>query len=173
MSNTQPLVTVTSKPGTAYLQEIKAGLHKAVSDVSIVVGGTDQGPTPHEYFLGSLAACAAMTMQLVAQRKSWNLAKVTINMYEEQVDDPSQPGQKVTKITEEILIEGNLAPAEVTALEAAAKKCPVYKLFTGPKIVETTLTHVNPQGAQVSGGTAAPATSPTPPAPATPGDATK
>lgn len=147
MSRT-PVATVTSRAGHAYQQEIAAGPHKVISDVRVASGGSDQGASPHELFLGALGACTAMTMQMVAQRRKWDLKKVTVSVYEELVDDPANAGQKITRITEEIAVEGNLSQPELTALESAAKKCPLYKLLTGPKEVVATLTQAaSPQTA--------------------------
>lgn len=137
--NNSPTAVVTSKPGQMFQQVICAGTHKVVSDVSVVLGGADEGPTPHELFIGALGACTAMTLQMVAQRRKWDLKKLTITLFEEPVDDPVHAGQKIVKITEQIEIEANLSQAELNILEAAAKKCPVYKLLVGPKQVETVL----------------------------------
>jgi len=142
MANKTPTVVIASKAGQAFQQEIRAGVHKIISDEPVTVGGSDQGPTPVELFLGGLGACTAMTMQMLARRRQWDLQKVTVRIYQAQVDDPANSGQKILQISEEIEVEGNLQPAEVTALEAAAKRCPVYKMLTGPKLVVTSINHV-------------------------------
>lgn len=144
MSKKAPTVVVSSKPGHTYQQVIQAGTHKVVSDVSITVGGSDQGPTPHELFLGALGACTAMTMEMVASRKGWDLQKVSVTIFENRVEDPGEPGKTIPRITEQILVEGNLSQTELTQLEAIAAKCPVYRLFMSPKQVITKLTHIAP-----------------------------
>lgn len=143
MANKTPTVVVASKPGQAFQQEIRAGVHKVIADEPVTVGGSDQGPTPVELFLGGLGACTAMTLQMAARKRKWDLQKVTVRVYHSQVDDPAKPGQKILQISEEIEVEGNLSPTDVTALEAAAKKCPVYKMLTGPKLVVTSISHTN------------------------------
>jgi len=138
-------VTVTSKPGHAYLQEISAeGQHAVLSDVSTSVGGNDMGLSPHEIFLGGLGACTAMTLQMVARKKQWDLQKVTVVVTEQLVSDPANPGQNIPQITESIELEGNLTASQLQTLQNAASKCPVYKLLTGPKQVVTNVTHVTP-----------------------------
>ncbi|MBI4534503.1 MAG: OsmC family protein, partial [Candidatus Melainabacteria bacterium] len=132
-----PTVVVSSKPGHTYQQVIQAGIHKVVSDVSVTVGGSDQGPTPHELFLGALGACTAMTMQMVARRKGWDLQKVTVTIIEDRVEDPTEPGNTIPCITEQIVVDGKLSQSELAELEAVAARCPVYKLFMNPKQVIT------------------------------------
>lgn len=141
MASNTPTVVVTSQPGQAFMQEVSAGAHKVISDEPLTVGGSDQGPTPVELFLGGLGACTAMTLQVMARKRMWDLQKVTVRIYQSMVDDPAHPGQKIPQLSEEIEVEGNLSPSEVASLEAAAKKCPVYKLLTGSKIVATSITH--------------------------------
>jgi len=137
-------VLVTSKTGHAFAQEIRVGAHMAVSDVDKGVGGSDLGLSPHELFLGALGACTAMTLQMVARRKSWDLKEISVTVSEQLVDDPANPGQKISSITEQIEVKGNLTQAELNALEKAAERCPVYKLLTGPKQVSTSLIHRTP-----------------------------
>jgi putative redox protein len=143
MATKTPTVVVASKQGEAFAQEIRAGLHKVVSDEPLTVGGSDLGPTPVELFLAGLGACTAMTLQMMARRRKWDLQKVTVRIYQDMVDDPAGSGQKILQITEEIEVEGNLSQTELKGLEAAAKKCPVYKMLTGPKVVVTNITHAN------------------------------
>lgn len=167
MATKSPTVVVASRQGEAFAQEIQAGLHKVVSDEPLTVGGSDLGPTPVELFFGGLGACTAMTMQMMARRRKWDLKKVTVRIYQEMVDDPTGSGQQILQVTEEVEVEGNLSQAELKGLEAAAKKCPVYKMLTGPKVVVTSITHAKQLQAAGTGQvnpvpTKTPATGPTP-----------
>lgn len=134
-------VSITSQPGTPYRHELKARSHTIVADVPGNLKGGDAGPTPHELALMGLGACTAMTLEMYAANKKWDLQKVTVTVTEDSIDDPDQPGTKIPRITEDIQLEGNLTAAEITALEGIAAKCPVYKLFTGKKQVVTTASH--------------------------------
>ncbi len=161
MSNT---VVVSSRQGHAFLQEIRAGNHTVLADEPTSVGGTDLGPNPKELVLAALGACTAMTLQMLAARKGWDLQKVTVTVSEQLVADPANAGKQITQITEQINIVGNLAAAEVKRLESAASACPVYKLLTGPKQVLTSLQHTPPvvPGTASGSGTAPAAGSGTP-----------
>lgn len=150
-------VTVTSRPGHAYLQEISADgqTHVVLSDVSATVGGNDMGLSPHELFLGGLGACTAMTLQMVARKKQWDLQKITVVVTEQLVTDPANASQNIPQITETITLEGNLTASQIQTLQNTAAKCPVYKLLTGPKQVVTNVTHVAPStnpGGNTTGG---------------------
>jgi uncharacterized OsmC-like protein len=159
-------ITVTSRPGHAYLQEISADGFTVLADVSSNVGGNDMGLSPHEIFLGGLGACTAMTLQMVARKKQWDLQKVTVVVTEQLVDDPAVPGTKIPQITESISVEGNLTASQIQTLQNTASKCPVYKLLVGPKQVVTNVTHVVPPATTPGGNTGTPgAGTSTPPTP--------
>jgi putative redox protein len=136
--------TATARPGSPYQLEIAARGHLIVSDVPLKLGGKNTGMTPHEMFLGGIAGCIADTLWMHAVLKSWDLQELSVTITETLVDDPNQPGQKIPRLDEQIQTKGNLAPNQVQRLLALAPKCPVHKLFTGNKLVNTTISHVPP-----------------------------
>lgn len=134
-------VVVTSLPEPMFKQEIKAGRHTLIADAPKDVGGNESAPDPHELLLSALGACTSMTMQIFAKRRNWDLQKVHVELTEDKVDDPQNPGRQMSKITRSIQVEGNLSPQEVDGLKAAADKCPIHRLLTGSKEVLTTISH--------------------------------
>jgi putative redox protein len=67
-------VIVSSETGLA--QEISSGKHRWRADEP-TPAGTDTGPSPYELLLAALGACTSMTLRLYAQRKQWELRRVT------------------------------------------------------------------------------------------------
>ncbi len=141
-------VSITSQPGTPYRHELKARSHTIYADAPATLKGGDTGPTPHELALMGLGACTAMTLEMYAANKKWDLQQVTVTVTEDSIDDPEQPGTKIPRITEDIQMLGNLTPAQITTLKTIAEKCPVYKLFTGKKEVVTKTSHTSKTGPQ-------------------------
>jgi len=132
-------VQVKARADQQYKQEIKAGAHQFASDAPKSVGGTETAPEPHELLLGALGACTSITLQMYAQRKGWDLKDVIVDLSEEQVEDPENPGRKISKITREIKVSGNLKQDEIDALKTIADKCPIHKLLSGPKQIATNI----------------------------------
>lgn len=132
-------VVVTSQP-QHYKQEIRAGTHTLVSDAPVLAGGLESGPDPHELLLAALGSCTAMTVQMFAARRGWNLQQVEVRLSEDKIDDPNEPGRQLSRITRDIRVSGDLAEEHIEALKVAADKCLIHRLITGPKVVETTLT---------------------------------
>ena len=132
---TQVLVKTTDTEH--YKQQIKAGKHSFVADIPIDKGGEETGPDPHELLLASLGACTSVTLQMYAKKKGWDLKHVTVDLTQEEIDDPADQSKKLTKITRSINVDGNLTQEQVDTLKSIADKCPIHKLLSGPKQINT------------------------------------
>ncbi len=133
-------VQVKTAAGMPYKQEIKAGQHAFTADAPKELGGGAVGPNPHELMLSALGACTSITIQMYAQRKGWNVKNVSIKLTEESVEDPNNQG-KMTKITREIDVEGELTQEQIDSLKAVADKCPIHKLLSAPTQIVTNVHH--------------------------------
>jgi len=134
-------VVVKSQQEPLYKQEIKAGPFTLLADAPKDAGGSEAAPDPHELLLSALGACTSITIQMFAKRRGWDLKEVQIELSEEKIDDPEQPGKQISKISREIAVKGNLDQEQIDSLRAIADKCPIHKLLTGSKQVVTTLAH--------------------------------
>ena len=132
-------VQIHSQPGNCFQQVITAGAHKWLCDATQGEGGLGINPEPHEYLLGALGACTAMTLQIYAQRRGWQLNQVEIELSESQVPDPEEPGKHMSAITRDIRVAGILTDDQLKTLHRIADKCPIHKLITGHKTVTTTI----------------------------------
>lgn len=63
-----------------YAVKIKAGHHDLVGDEPVSVGGGDAGPSPFGFVLAGLAACTAITLRMYAERKSWPLIGLAVEL---------------------------------------------------------------------------------------------
>ncbi len=138
---TQVLVSNSAEKGMQH--EISSGSHKWIADANKDIGGDESGPDPHQLLLASLGACTSMTLKVFAQRRGWKLDEVRIKLNEETVDDPSSPGKKMSKITREIEVKGDLSQEQMTTLKTIADKCPIHKILTESKQILTQLEPMN------------------------------
>src|SRR5947208_1456633 len=102
-------VVVSSESGLA--QEIASGNHRWRADEPAPFG-TDTGPSPYELLLAALGACTSMTMRLYAQRKEWDLRRVTVRVQHFRIhaEDCMECETKegfVDRIDREIELTGN------------------------------------------------------------------
>jgi len=132
-------VLVQNNDTAHYKQAIKAGSHSFSADVPKDKGGEETGPNPHELLLGALGACTSITLQMYAKKKEWDLKNVSIQLSEEEVDDPANAGKKMSKISRNITVEGDLTAEQVESLKTVADKCPIHKILQGAKSIETAI----------------------------------
>ena len=66
--------------------------HTLTADEPKDEGGDDTGPSPQELLAASLASCTAITMEMYAQRKGWELGDVSVDVDYE----PAQRGSPTT-----------------------------------------------------------------------------
>jgi putative redox protein len=103
--------------------------HRLIADEpQSVQGGTDQGPSPTELLATSLATCTAITIELYADRKDWELGAVEVD-----VDWPNaNEGGK--KLEVEIRIPAELSDEQREKLLTIASHCPVHRLLTSKDV---------------------------------------
>ena len=117
---------------SAYDQSITIGSHHLVSDVDASKGGSDSGPSPHEYLAAALATCTGMTLKMYAGRKSWALENAIVTVNISRTDE-------VERFAREITLVGNLDAEQIARLLDIANKCPVHKALIGTIAIDTQL----------------------------------
>src|SRR5262249_56653681 len=60
--------------------EVEIREHRLLVDEPKDEGGDDSGPGPTELLAASLATCTAITLEMYAGRKEWDLGKVEVSV---------------------------------------------------------------------------------------------
>ena len=68
-----------ARQGFTHEVEIEGG-HTLVIDEPLESGGADQGPSPTRVLAASLAACTAITLEMYADRKEWEVGDVEVEV---------------------------------------------------------------------------------------------
>ena len=100
--------------------------HQLPCDESVDNGGEDTGPAPQELLAASLASCTAVTMEMYAARKGWDLRDVEVEC--EFV--PAERGCP-TKFSLTLRLPSDLTEEQVQRLKVIAAKCPVHRTLDG------------------------------------------
>ena len=106
--------------------EIEVGRHQLTADEPVTAGGTDSGPSPQEMLAASLASCSAITMELYAQRKGWDIGDVAVDVDYE----PAQRGSP-TKFRMAVRLPKELPEDQREKLMQIVAKCPVHRTLEG------------------------------------------
>jgi putative redox protein len=89
-------------------------------------GGEDTGPSPQEMLAASLAACTAITMEMYAQRKGWDVGDVEVACDY----NPAERGCP-TRFNLIMRFPDTLSDEQVERLRIIAAKCPVHRTLEG------------------------------------------
>jgi putative redox protein len=110
--------------GYAHDVEIEGG-HMIRIDEPAAAGGTDSGPSPTRLLAASLAGCTAVTIEMYAERKEWEVGRVEVGV-DVEYRDAAPLSFAVT-----LRLPSELSDEQRKRLLAVAAKCPVHKLIAG------------------------------------------
>ena len=112
-----------------YGHEIEIREHRLIADEPEDKGGTDTGPKPTELLAASLASCTAITIEMYANRKEWDLGQVEVaaDFTEASNDSPASFEVKIK-------VPAELNDDQRERLLVIAGKCPVHRALTAQDV---------------------------------------
>ncbi|HXS47455.1 MAG TPA: OsmC family protein [Solirubrobacterales bacterium] len=113
-------VVARRREGYAHDVEIEGG-HTIVVDEPLAAGGTDTGPSPTRLVAAGLASCVAVTMEMYAERKGWDVGTVEVEV-DVEYEGFAPRSFKVTPH-----LPPGLSDEQRQRLLEIARKCPVHK----------------------------------------------
>jgi len=119
-------VTARRRHTDGLQHDISVRDHHVAVDEPREVGGDDTAPSPQELLAASLASCTAVTMEMYAGRKGWDIGQVEV-----QVDySPAERGCP-TRFELILRLPDGLDDEQVQRLKQIAAKCPVHRTLDG------------------------------------------
>ena len=112
-----------------YEHEIEIREHRLISDETEDSGGGDQGPSPTELLAGALASCTAITIEMYADRKEWELGQLEVVAEFTRGTADASPKAMV-----DIRIPVELTDEQREKILAIAHKCPVHRALLGSDV---------------------------------------
>ncbi len=106
--------------------DVKVGDHAITVDEPADCGGDDLGPSPQELLAAALASCTAVTMEMYAQRKGWDVSGLA-------VDCRYTPAERGCPTRFEMIFKmpAHLDEEQIERLQVIAAKCPVHRTLEG------------------------------------------
>lgn len=109
------------------------GRHAIVTDEPLRLGGTDEGPAPHELLPAALASCVATMVALYAERHGWDVGDATVH-----VEYDPEPTPRRCEVT--LHLPDGLSEEQIKRLERVAETCPLRRaLESGFEFEERTV----------------------------------
>lgn len=143
---TDEQVVVRLEDEDIYTADILAGHHSLIADEPSTIGGNDFGPSPYELLNSSLGACTAMTLQMYARRKKWDLQEVKVhlshakkNSHPDDMAELDGAHSLIDRFERVIELKGDLDERQRKRLLEIANKCPVHRTLSTPQEFATRL----------------------------------
>jgi putative redox protein len=106
--------------------DVKVGNHSVTVDEPVESGGDDLGPSPQELLAAALASCTAVTMEMYAQRKGWDVSGLAVDCRY----TPAERGCP-TRFDLVFKMPAHLDEEQIEKLMTIAAKCPVHRTLEG------------------------------------------
>ena len=114
--------------GYAHEVDLEGG-HTMVVDEPEDRGGTDTGPRPTQLLAASLAGCTAITVEMYADRKEWDIGAIEVDV------DVAYDGLVPSTYAVALKLPNELSEEQRQRLLVVAAKCPVHKVLVGEATV--------------------------------------
>jgi putative redox protein len=119
------MVKVVARRRSGYTHDVEIeGGHSLVIDEPVEAGGSDEGPSPTRTLGAALAACTAITVEMYADRKGWDLGRLEVEV-EIEYEGPAPRAFAVT-----LRCPGTLDEDQLERLRVIAGKCPVHRALS-------------------------------------------
>ena len=116
----------TATRDAGYRHTVKVRSHELTVDEPRDQGGGDSGPDPQELLAASLASCTAVTMEMYAQRKGWDIGGIEVTAQYTAAERGCP-----TRFNLVLRFPDNLSDEQVDKLRVIAAKCPVHRALDG------------------------------------------
>lgn len=108
-----------------YAHDVEVDGHALRLDEPPEAGGEGSGPRPTAMLGASLAGCVAITVEMYARRKGWDVGPLEVEV------EMTYDGPVPTRFDVGLKLPGELDEEQRRRLLAIAAKCPVHKVLAG------------------------------------------
>jgi putative redox protein len=117
------MVEVTARRREGFTHDVEIdGEERLVIDEPEESGGANEGPSPTRTLAAALAACTAITVEMYAERKDWEVGRLEVGVEMEY----GQAGVPRTFLVT-LHLPKELSNDQVDRLREIAGKCPVHR----------------------------------------------
>jgi putative redox protein len=109
-----------------YTHEVEIRQHRVIADEPPDLDGDDRGPNPQELLAASLASCTAITIEMYARRKGWDVGLAEVECTYEQADRGASTHFELL-----LRLPPDLTQEQRQRLRVIAAKCPVHRTLEG------------------------------------------
>jgi len=126
------------REGATFRHTVQVREHQLTVDEPLDAGGQDTGPDPQELLAVSLASCTAITMEMYAERKGWDIGHVEVDVQYTAAERGCP-----TKFEMVMRLADDVPEEQVERLRVIAAKCPVHRVLDGEVMFQERVERVN------------------------------
>lgn len=123
----------------SFTHRIEIRGHRLTIDESAELGGVDEGPSPQELLAASVASCTAVTMEMYADRKGWDLGHLEVECAYETPERGA-----ATEFSVVLRLPDSCSEEQIEKLHVIAAKCPVHRILEGETVFRERIELVAP-----------------------------
>ena len=124
------MIATARRVGNTLKHEVDVnGRHVIVTDEPESLGGSDQGPAPHELLAAMLASCTATMIAMYAQNRGWDIGEIAVEV---SYDTSTAPRHATVDVH---LAEG-LTPDQQRRLQHVAETCPARRALEAGFVID-------------------------------------
>jgi putative redox protein len=116
----------TARQTGTFAHRVTTRQHELIVDEPGELGGEDHGPSPQELLAASLASCTAITIEMYAKRKGWDIGPVEVEC---EYERPERGAPTVFHLV--LRLPTTCSGDQVEKLRVIASKCPVHRTLDG------------------------------------------
>jgi len=117
---------IAHRTSAGFTHRVDIRQHQLLVDEPSSHGGEDEAPTPQELLAASLASCTAITMEMYAKRKGWDIGPVEVKC-EYTMAERGTP----TTFNIVIRLPSTCSAEQIERLRVIAAKCPIHRTLDG------------------------------------------
>jgi putative redox protein len=115
----------------AYTTALEIRHHRLIADEPDELGGDDEGPSPQELLAASLASCTAITIEMYARRKEWEVGEMEV-----EVSFSTSERIGLTQFDLVLRLPAELNDNQRERLHQIASRCPVHRILAGEVVFQ-------------------------------------
>ena len=117
------MITVRARRRSGWVHDVEMeGGHRVVVDEPPEVpGSADAGPSPTRLLAAALASCVAVTVEMYAERKGWELGAVEVEV------EMEYEGYVPRSFVVTLRVPEPLDAEQAERIEVIASRCPVHR----------------------------------------------
>ena len=144
------MTATTHRVGISLKHEVDVnGRHMIVTDEPLSLGGTDEGPAPHELLPAALASCIATMVAMYAEKRGWQIGDASVDV---SYDSEASPRRFEIQLN----LPPGLSSEQLRRLERVAESCPLRRALEAgftfqERLVTKSRSRPPPRGSKVRG----------------------